>query len=122
MENDKNYSQKMMGILKALLVAYLATSVLLALLAFLVYRLDLSENIANVSILIIYVVSNAIGGFAIGKWAKEKKYLWGIFIGILYFMLLVLITLGVHRTVVDGDIVTIFILCVCSGTVGGMVS
>ena len=72
----------------------------------------------------IYVVSTLIGGMIIGKLTKSKRYLWGMVLGIIYFVLLLLITLGVYRTL-NGDsvsIVTSLILCAGGGMTGGMIS
>ncbi len=122
MEKNTNYTQKMMWVLKSLSFAYLATAVLLSIFAVLAYRLDLQENVKNIISLVIYVLSNLVGGFVVGKCTKQKRYLWGVLVGVLYFSLLILITLGVHRTISDGNVVTVMILCICSGTIGGMIS
>ena len=56
--------------------------------------------------------------------AKVKRFIWGLGLGIAYFALLLLITLGVYHTL-NGDganLVTTFILCAGGGMVGGMIS
>ena len=55
---------------------------------------------------------------------KIKTVLVGMVLGIIYFVLLLLITLGVYRTL-NGDsvsIVTSLILCAGGGMTGGMIS
>lgn len=123
MENmQKNI--KVIWWIKSLLASYIVTGILLLVLTFFVYKFELNEKIVSAAIVGIYVVSTLIGGMIIGKLTKSKRYLWGMVLGIIYFVLLLLITLGVYRTL-NGDsvsIVTSLILCAGGGMTGGMIS
>lgn len=123
MENmQKNI--KVIWWIKSLLASYIVTGILLLVLTFFIYKFELNEKIVSAAIVGIYVVSTLIGGMIIGKLTKSKRYLWGMVLGILYFVLLLLITLGVYRTL-NGDsvsIVTSLILCAGGGMTGGMIS
>ena len=113
-----------MWVLKSLLVSYILTGVLLLLLAVALYKLELNEKAVSAAIVAIYIVSTLIGGIIIGKFARVRRYLWGLGLGIGYFALLLLITLGVYRTL-NGDaanLVTTFVLCAGGGMAGGMLS
>ena len=99
--------------------------ILLLVLAVLLYKLNL-ENKGKVTAGItgIYVVSAFAGGFLIGKLQKVRKFIWGLILGMLYFLLLVLVSVGVYHTL-QGDtmqIVTTLILCAAGGMLGGMLS
>lgn len=110
--------------IKSLLASYIVTGILLLVLTFFMYKFELNEKIVSAAIVGIYVVSTLIGGMIIGKLTKSKRYLWGMVLGIIYFVLLLLITLGVYRTL-NGDsvsIVTSLILCAGGGMAGGMIS
>ena len=123
MENmQKNI--KVIWWIKSLLASYIVTGILLLVLTFFMYKFELNEKIVSAAIVGIYVVSTLIGGVIIGKLTKSKRYLRGMVLGILYFVLLLLITLGVYRTL-NGDsvsIVTSLILCAGGGMTGGMIS
>ena len=123
MENmQKNI--KVIWWIKSLLASYIVTGILLLVLTFFMYKFELNEKIVSAAIVGIYVVSTLIGGMIIGKLTKSKRYLWGMVLGILYFVLLLLITLGVYRTL-NGDsvsIVTSLILCAGGGMTDGMIS
>ena len=123
MENmQKNI--KVIWWIKSLLASYIVTGIILLFLTFFMYKFDLNEKIVSAAIVGIYVVSTLIGGMIIGKLTKSKRYLWGMVLGIIYFVLLLLITLGVYRTL-NGDsvsIVTSLILCAGGGMTGGMIS
>lgn len=123
MENmQKNI--KVIWWIKSLLASYIVTGILLLVLTFFMYKFELNEKIVSAAIVGIYVVSTLIGGVIIGKLTKSKRYLWGMVLGIIYFVLLLIITLGVYRTL-NGDsvsIVTSLILCAGGGMTGGMIS
>lgn len=123
MENmQKNI--KVIWWIKSLLASYIVTGILLLVLTFFMYKFELNEKIVSAAIVGIYVVSTLIGGMIIEKLTKSKRYLWGMVLGIVYFVLLLLITLGVYRTL-NGDsvsIVTSLILCAGGGMTGGMIS
>ena len=59
-----------------------------------------------------------------GKLVGEKKFLWGILLGLLYFLLLLGISLAVNHDLKNPEmnLVTTLVLCVGGGMLGGMVS
>ena len=124
MERQVRKDSKVMWVLKALLASYIVTGILLLLLTMALYKMELNEKMVSAAIVAIYVMATLIGGILIGKMAKVKRFIWGLGLGIAYFALLLLITLGVYHTL-NGDganLVTTFILCAGGGLVGGMIS
>lgn len=124
MERRVQKDSKVMWILKSLLAAYIITGILLIVLAMLLYKFELNEQIVSGAIVGVYVVSTFAGGIIIGKLMKARRFLWGMGIGVLYFALLLVITLGIYRGL-NGDsanLLTTFILCAGGGMAGGMVS
>ncbi len=124
MERQVRKEIKGMWMLKALLASYIVTGALLLILTLLLYKFELNEQIVSAAIIAIYLVSTLIGGIIIGKLTGVRKFLWGLGLGVLYFGLLLLITLGVYRTI-NGDassLMTTFILCAGGGMAGGMIS
>ena len=91
----QNVEQVVVWMLKSLLCAYIISGILLLLLAFLLYKLNLDEGKVAAGIIMIYVASTFLGGFIIGKLSGSRKFLWGLTCGILYFALLLLVSLGV---------------------------
>ena len=116
--------KKAVDILKALLCAYVMTGILLLILTVLLYKAGLSEENINAGIILTYVISTFSGGFVIGKLAGVKKFLWGLLLGIMYFVLLLLISLGIYHSLQSDmmNLVTTFLLCAGGGMLGGMVS
>ena len=120
----KGRGEKIMWMLKSLLASYIVTGVLLLILTFLVYKFELDEQVVVAGIVVIYVVSTFMGGYIIGKLTGIKKFVWGMIIGAVYFVLLYLISYGVYREFNTNGIsaITTAILCIGGGTLGGMLS
>lgn len=124
MEKQLRKDSKVLWVLKALLASYIVTVVLLLILTVFLYKLDLNEKAVSAAIVAIYIMATLIGGIIIGKLAKVRRFVWGLGLGIAYFALLLLITLGVYHTLSQGGvgILTSFILCAGGGMIGGMIS
>lgn len=122
--NSRESRGKAIWLLKALLCAYVITGILLLLLTLLLYKFNLDEGKVTGGIIVIYVMSTFVGGLVAGKLFKVKKFVWGLTIGILYFALLMLISLGVYRSMQGSgaSVLTTFLLCAGGGMLGGMVS
>lgn len=110
--------------MKALLCAYLVTGMFLLILALLLYKAGLSEENVNLGIILIYVIGTFSGGFVMGKLEGQKKFLWGLGTGVVYFVLLLIISFGMYREVSSGtgDLFLTFVLCTGGGMLGGMVA
>ena len=120
----KGIEQVSVRILKSLLCAYAATGIMLLILTLLLYKAGLSEENVNAGIILTYLISTFAGGFVIGKLMGVRKFLWGLLTGVLYSVLLLLISLGVYHSV-QGEpvnLLTTFLLCAGGGMLGGMVS
>ena len=113
-----------MWILKSLLAAYVVTGILLMILAMGLYKFELNEGAVTAGITAVYLISTFAGGLVAGKLAKVRRFLWGIVLGILYFALLLLITIGIYRTFRSSstEIIVTFALCAGGGMAGGMIS
>lgn len=118
------YMEKAVFVIKCMLGAYILTAGLLLLLAFLLYRFGLSEKVVSISIIAVYIIVTFLTGLLAGKKEKRKKFLWGLAMGVLYFGILVAVSLVVNRGVEDiaGNMITVFFLCAGSGMLGGMIS
>lgn len=108
----------------ALVWSFLMTGVLLAASAFLFWKMDFSQNMQKITVLILYVLSAGTGGFTVGKMQKEKKFLWGLLVGVFYFLILLLVNgiLGGFSGIFWKNALTVAIICSMSGTLGGMLA
>ena len=102
----------------------MVTGILLLVLTLLLYKAGLSEENVNAGIILVYVISTFSGGFVIGKLTGMRKFLWGLLLGVIYFVLLLLISLGIYHSLQADvmNLVTTFLLCAGGGMLGGMIS
>lgn len=124
MKNATGKGNQVLQVMKALLASYIVTGILLFAVTFFLYKFEWDEQMVTAGIIVIYVVSAFVGGFILGKIKREKKFLWGLIIGFLYFALLFLISFGVYRSF-DGNgtnVITTLLLCAGGGMLGGMLA
>ena len=111
-------------VLVILVTMYIITGMLLLLLAFLMYQMDLAEPVVNGAIIAIYIIAGFFGGFLMGKKTGVKKYLWGLLMGALYYGVLILVGVVLHQGL-DAEpvhLLSTMVLCLMSATAGGMLS
>lgn len=111
-------------VIKGLITAFLLTVILLVLLAFLMLKLQWETSRLEKLILVVYVLATFAGGWTAGHAAEKRKFLCGCFIGILYFLLLLMVSVmaesGAAVSVAAGA--AAFFLCAVGGMFGGMLS
>lgn len=124
MERSEKQLPKLMPLVKGLLVAYGITGIALLILAFLVFKMNLDEGRVNMGIIGIYILSCFLGGFFVGKKRGEQKFLWGMLLGLLYFLLLTGVSALTEPGLDSGwkGLVTSFVMCMGAGMLGGMFS
>ena len=124
MEQTMVKGTKPLQMIKALFLAYAVTAVLLLLLAFLLYKLQLGESAVNMAVTGVYVITCLVGGILAGKASGQHKFLWGLATGVLYFLILLAASFflngGLEADV--KELLTVLGMCAGSGTIGGMVS
>ena len=124
MERQARKESMLIPVLVILVTMYIITGMLLLLLAFLMYKMDLTEPVVNGAIIAIYIVAGFFGGFLMGKKTGVKKYLWGLLMGALYYGVLILVGLILHKGLGAEPVhlLSTMILCLLSATAGGMIS
>ena len=105
-----------------ILMAYVLTGILLLILAFLLYRFQLSSQTVGAGVILIYLASTFLAGFLAGKKAKSRKWLWGFLMGAGYFLILAILSLVTHSAEENGKFLPSLFLCVGGGMLGGMLS
>lgn len=124
MSVTKKYMPQILFTLKCLLFSYILTGGFLLLLAFLLYKLHLSEKIVHACIILIYIAASFFAGFVTGKKKGKRKFFWGAVMGALYFVVLFVVSVIVNRSFpqLSVDFVTTVLLCAGGGMLGGMLS
>ena len=97
MGKKEKKESKGIWLLKALLAGYVVTGVLLMILALLLYKIDLDEQKVTMGIIATYVISTFTGGFIMGKLVEEQRFVWGLILGVIYFLLLFAVSFAVNH-------------------------
>lgn len=122
--NRLEKNQKIIWLLKALLFSYVVTGISLLLLSVLLYKFEWNEHLVSAAIVAVYVLSTVVGGIVIGKLVRTRCFFWGLLLGNLYFILLLVITIILYRSLSGNglNMLTAWILCTGGGMTGGMIS
>lgn len=124
MEKVGTGRDRVLKILSTLLIMYVITGAALMVLALLLYKMQLSENIVSVGIMIIYVIAGLLGGLIAGKRMKTRRFLWGVLMGAVYFLVLLAGSFILNRGITSDllHVVTTLVMCMAAGMIGGMLS
>lgn len=124
MWKKENWMGKVWGILIGLLTAYVITLIGLLLLALGLYQWRISGNVVEIGILVLYFLSCLVGGMITGKKAENRKFLWGFFLGLGYFCVLLILSLTGGQPIALGakEMILPGIICLLSGMLGGMLA
>jgi len=118
------HNGKVLVLLKGLLISYIITAFMLLILAFIMLKLDTPSIVISGGINLAYIISAFAGGFFAGRRIEQKKFIWGMLLGLLYFVVLLLVSLMMNRVspLPVGNMITVFVISVLSGMLGGMIS
>ena len=120
----KYFAEQGKSIGKIILTMYGVTAALLFLLAVLMQKLQLKQGAVLAGITITYVIACFLGGFLNGKIKRQKKFLWGLLMGLFYVLIMLVVSV-----IVKGQLGTTFsgfltnlLICLGGGMLGGMLS
>lgn len=107
-----------------LLISFCITAVGVGILALLLFKLQLSLQVVSVVVIILYILSTGAAGFLAGKKMEVHRFLWGLLMGVAYYLVLLVASYIYHGegTVVAQSFFTTFLLCAGGGMLGGMLS
>lgn len=114
--------KKGMYFLMVLAGMFLASLVLLFLLSLFIWKSDGGMGILSGGVITVYILVNLVGGFLIGKSMGKHKFFWGMIIGAVYFVILLLVGICLVDTKLTGNtqLWNGAMLCIVAGTAGGM--
>lgn len=121
MEQQVSINKLAKGMLMGWLVSTVMTVILIFLAALLIYLTDMGSGVISVSVFVIYILSALSGGWVAGHKIKYKKFLWGLAVGVLYYLTVCMIA-ALSGGMMDGFHVRIpvVLMCLGSGMLGGM--
>lgn len=115
---------KWKAMLRSLLLSYILTGILLLVLSFALYKFHLKESQISMAVNAIYIITCLLGGILAGKAIRQRKFFWGLVLGLVYFGVLLLVSYLMNRGL-NGNmnqVLTVMGMCAGSGTIGGMMA
>ena len=85
--------------LKALLLAAVITGVEIIILSVLLYKTNLSESNLHIGVIVGYGIACFLSGLYCGKKIKTRRFLWGIAAGLIYYVVLLAVSVPVAAAV-----------------------
>ena len=102
-------------------ISCLVTILFLVIVAFVVLKAGLGEDVISKIMIAGYVLAPATGGFVLGKKRKVNRFLWGLLAGTVYFFVYAVIALCVQNVPLS-EIFWVAIPICLGGMAGGMLS
>lgn len=112
-----------MGI--ALTVSIVMTILLLLLVTVLVYNTNISGTVSGILLVAIYVLAPFSGAFVLGKIVKRKRFLWGLLLAGVYFVVFFVVSrlsAPSESMPVVRDYIEVLLAVLPGGILGGMFS
>jgi putative membrane protein (TIGR04086 family) len=111
-----------MSLVSGVLLGYAITCVIFLAYSMLITYTSLSEDNMSLVVAGVTLVSVIVAGFDAARGADNKGWLWGILAGLAYAIILFIIMAVVLRGLtLDSRIITILVLSVAGGGLGGVV-
>ncbi len=111
-------------VLKVVVIDVVITLLSVLLLSILLYKFRFGDKAVRIGIVSVYVISNFIGGYIIGKIKENRKFIWGAITGLMYFLVLTIVSVMITGVLYGngGMALAAFLSSMIAGIVGGMVS
>ncbi len=101
--------------------SFLVTILFLVVVAFLMLKVGLGEDAVSKIMIAGYVLAPAVGGFLLGKRRKVNRFLWGLCVGVTYFIVYALLAVCTMDVAAGGVLWVALPMCL-GGMAGGMLS
>ena len=120
-KNILSEHSNLMIIIKGILVSYLITLPIFAVFAYILTFTDFPQRYIPTAVIITTLLSIVVAGWLSSKNVKSKGWLNGGIVGIVYMVVLYLLSsTGYKDFSIDRQVVTMFIVGILSGCVGGI--
>lgn len=107
---------------KVMATSAIISFALMCLFSLIMLKIEVNETTLKAFVVLIYAISTFAGGFIMGKVMENKKYLWGMGCGFIYFLVILVMALvmGNEGNIASLGPVVCFVTCLAGGTIGGM--
>ena len=118
------FNSKVGHVIKAMILSFFVTAVLILTFAFFMFKFNISENVIALAVTLIYIISCGLGGFYIGRVIGERTFLWGLLVGAIYLGIVLIVSaiIGGDKSLISENGLSLVLLCLGGGTLGGMLA
>lgn len=123
METKNNKSQNYSSVfLKCITISFLVSIILFILFAIIITFTDISENSITIVNSVIMIVSIAVGSMLLGGKISEKGWMNGAFLGVVYVIILMVLSKLMHNDFIfDLYVIIRLTVGIITGIIGGMI-
>lgn len=116
--------KQMIGFLITLAGMFILSAALLAIFSAVVWKMDAGAGVVGGCVTAVYIIANLAGGICAGKMAHSRKFLWGLLIGVCYFLILLIVgTFCIGNELPDRNVIIGSALtCTVAAMFGGMLT
>jgi len=113
---------KVLNVLKAILISYIVSAILLVVLAFIMYKTGLGKTQVEIGVKVIYTISSFAAGLVIALKEKRRRLFWGMAMGVAYMMIIIVVSLIVNKGILVNiiDIAINLGICIIGGGLGAL--
>ena len=116
----KTVSSIPMIMIKGLGISCLLTVIAAVIMAFLLWKTNITETILRIAVIVIYAIACFISGHYCGRKIKNRRFIWGLLSGLLYFAVLAVMTWTNGKGGLNSSLITSALVCLGCGMFGGM--
>jgi len=114
-------SSQIAALISGIVIAYAITCIIFIGYAILITYSEFSGENLPLVVTVTSLISVIVAGFDSAKGAENKGWLWGIFAGFAYAVILLCIGLWVNQGFkIDSRMITLFVLSIAGGGLGGV--
>ena len=122
MANNNKPNQSIVSLTKGSVFSYIITGVVFIIYGLLLTYTDTTEKNMQLIVMITTVVSVLIGGIIASKGVNSKGLIFGMLVGIIYALIMVMVSFCILPTIkITSKMVMIIILSLSSGGIGGII-
>ena len=112
--------KKIIYVVKAFLLSVIVTVISLVAVAGMLYKGTVQNEQLKLYIFLIYFIASLAGGIYIGKKSERRRFFWGLVYGVIFFCLILVISMLVNGGKVEENVLFPMIICAIGGMCGGM--
>jgi putative membrane protein (TIGR04086 family) len=122
LKTEASENPRLISLVSGVLVGYAITCIIFLAYSMLITYTSLSEDNMSLVVAGVTLVSVIVAGFDAARGADNKGWLWGILAGLVYaVILLIIMALVLRGLTFDSHIVTILVLSIAGGGLGGVI-